>query len=145
MARVLLTDELWARIEPLLPKRPPRPRGGRPPLPDRAVLTGILFVLKTGIPWEDLPREMGCGSGMTCWRRLRDWQHAGVWDRLHRVLLDELRGADQIDFSRVVVDSASVRAVFGGPKPGPIPPTDARKAPNTTSARMRRAFRSLFA
>ena len=72
MAKPLLTDELWARIEPLLPERPARPKGGRPPLPDRATLSGIVFVLKTGIPWEDLPQEMGCGSGMTCWRRLRD-------------------------------------------------------------------------
>ena len=144
MARELLTDALWERIEPLLPVRPPKPKGGRPPLPDRAVLTGILFVLKTGIPWEDLPREMGCGSGMTCWRRLRDWNEAGVWERLHQVLLEELRSADKIDFSRAVVDSASVRAVFGGPKQGQTPPTGAKKARNITSSRMRKAFRSLF-
>ena len=78
------------------------------------MLTGILFVLKTGIPWEDLPQEMGCGSGMTCWRRLRDWQQEGVWEKIHHALLARLRGADKIDFSRAIVDSASVRAVLGG-------------------------------
>jgi len=134
MAKPLLTDELWARIEPLLPERPARPKGGRPPLLERATLTGILFVLKTGIPWEDLPQEMGCGSGMTCWRRLRDWQAAGVWDRIHRSLLDELRKADQIDLSRAVVDSASVRAVCRGPRRVQIRQTGARKAASITSS-----------
>jgi transposase len=76
-------------------------------------LTGIIFVLKTGIPWQYLPKEMGCGSGMTWWRRLRDWQKAGVWDKIHRILLKHLRKKDKIDFSRAVVDSPSVRAVFG--------------------------------
>ena len=80
MAGALLTDERWDRIEPLLRNRPPRPKGGHPPLPDRRVLTGILFVLKTGIPWEDLPKEKGCGSGMTCWRRPRGWLEACVWE-----------------------------------------------------------------
>src|SRR5213083_1110650 len=79
MARELLPDALWAEIQPLLPPEPPKPKGGRPRLPDRAALTGILFVLHSGIPWEMLPQEMGCGSGMTCWRRLRDWHEAGVW------------------------------------------------------------------
>jgi transposase len=79
-------------------------------VPDRAALRGIIFVLKTGLPWEYLPQEMGCGSGMTCWRRLRDWQHAGVWHRLHRVLLDRLGTADQIDWSRASADSATVPA-----------------------------------
>ena len=117
MAKVILDDELWEIIEPLIPKKKRRFQyPARKPVPDREVLTGILFVLKTGIAWEDLPVEMGCGSGMTCWRRLRDWQKAGVWDRIHKVLLSRLRQAEQIDFSRAVVDSASVRAVFGGRK-----------------------------
>ena len=115
MAKSLVSDEFWEQIEPLLPPEPPKPRGGRPRIAERQVLTGVLFVLKTGIPWEDLPQEMGCGSGMTCWRRLRDWQEAGVWDGLHRLLLEQLHGADRIDWSRVVVGSASVRAVLGGP------------------------------
>src|SRR5258706_12191702 len=123
MAKPLLPEELWKRIEPLLP--PPKPRRfrfpGRKPIDNRQALTGILFVLKTGIPWEDLPQEMGCGSGMTCWRRLRDWQACGVWDRLHHLLLDELRAAGKLDLSRGIVDSSSVRAVGGGEKTGPNP------------------------
>jgi transposase len=137
MAKPLVPDELWSRVEPLLPRkrRPRRPkgrRGGRPPLDDRAALTGILFVLKTGIPWEYLPPEMGCGTGMSCWRRLRDWHRAGVWKKLHERLLCELRAAGKIDWSRAVVDSGSVRAVFGGRKPAQTPRTAARTAPSTT-------------
>src|SRR4051794_29080068 len=90
--------------------------GGRPPVPARAALTGILFVLRTGIPWEMLPAEMGCGSGITCWRRLRDWQAAGVWERLHRELLRRLRDADRIDWSRACVDSSSIAAKKGVPQ-----------------------------
>lgn len=127
MAKPLVSDELWARVEPLVPKHnSPTEKGGRPPVDDRAALTGILFVLKTGIPWEDLPQEMNCGCGMTCWRRLRDWQRAGVWEKLHNLLLAELRAADKIDWSRAAVDSSSVRAVGGGEETGPNP-TDRRK------------------
>jgi transposase len=128
MAKPLLPDDLWALIAPLLP--PPKPRRrdhpGRKPIDDRKALTGILFVLKTGIPWEDLPREMGCGCGMTCWRRLRDWQHAGVWMKLHDVLLARLRGADRIDWSRAAVDSSFARA-FGGVEGSGPNPTDRGK------------------
>ena len=132
MAKPILDDKLWKFIEPLLPKKKRRFRyPGRKPIPDRAALTGILFVLKTGIPWEYLPKEMGCGSGMTCWRRLRDWQKAGVWDKIHRVLFSKLRSTNQIDFSRALVDSGSVRAVFGGRKRAPIPPIDANLVLNT--------------
>jgi len=124
MAKPILDDELWALIQPLLP--PPKARRarypGRKPLDDRAVLTGILFVLQSGIPWEMLPKEMGCGSGMSCWRRLDAWQKAGVWDRLHEVLLAKLRAADRIDWSRVIVDSSSIRAVGSGQKQDPTPP-----------------------
>jgi transposase len=127
MSKPLVSDELWARVEPLIPKHhAPTEKGGRPPIDDRAALTGILFVLKTGIPWEDLPCEMECGCGMTCWRRLRDWQAAGVWNRLHEVLLAELNGAGKIDWSRAVADSSIVRAVGGGEETGPNP-TDRRK------------------
>src|SRR5215213_6059629 len=77
MSTPLVSDELWTIVEPLLPKEPPKPKGGRPRVPNRACLTGIIFVLKSGIPWEMVPPERGCGSGMTCWRRLRDWQDAG--------------------------------------------------------------------
>jgi transposase len=121
MAKPLLPNELWNIIEPMLPEWKPSPKGGQPRLDDRKALTGILFVLKTGIPWEDLPREMGCGCGMTCWRRLRDWQADGTWDRIHKVLLDRLRKADKIDWSRAVIDSSSVRAAYGGGSAGPSP------------------------
>jgi len=134
MAKPLLSDALWSIIEPILPK-PKRRRfryPGRKPLDDRKCLTGILFVLKTGIPWEDLPQEMGCGSGMTCWRRLRDWRRAGVWARLHATLLAHLHEAGQIDWSRAVVDSASVRAVGGGKKRVPTPRIAANSAASTT-------------
>src|SRR5688572_25369298 len=120
MAKPLLPDELWEVIEPLIPPREPHgEKGGRPPVDDRAALTGILFVLKTGIPWEDLPQEMGCGCGMTCWRRLRDWQEAGVWQRLHETLLAKLNAAHKLDWKRAAVDSSSVRAVGGGEQTGP--------------------------
>jgi transposase len=125
MLNPLVPDGLWETVKPLLPpppkrKRCKRRRGGRAALDDRAVFTGILFVLKTGIPWEYLPQEMGCGCGMTCWRRLLRWHKADVWRDLHEVLLCRLRKAGRIDFSRAVVDSASVRAVFGGRKPAQI-------------------------
>jgi len=117
MRRPLVPDELWAVLAPLLLPEPPKPKGGRPRLDDRAALTGILFVLRSGIPWEMLPQEMGCGSGMTCWRRLRDWQSAGVWQRLHHELLNRLGEADRIDWSRASLDSASVPAKKGDSKP----------------------------
>ena len=97
MAKEIVSDELWSIVEPLLPKSPPSPKGGRPRVGDRAALTGILFVLLTGIPWEYLPAEMNCGAGMTCWRRLRDWQEIGVWEELHTVILDKLEAARRID------------------------------------------------
>jgi transposase len=132
MAKLLVPDELWELVAPLLPPHPPRPKGGHPPVDDRVCLTGILFVLKTGLPWEDFPREMGC-CGMTLWNRLDDWRKAGVWDALHRLLLDELRGADAVDFDRVVVDSSHVRAVHGGKKRGRARSTGPRRAASTTS------------
>ena len=111
----IVSDELWDRLEPLLPQRERRFRyPGRRPLPDRDVLCGILYVLHTGIQWEYLPQELGFGSGMTCWRRLRDWNEAGVWQRLHEVLLAELNAASRLDWSRCVVDSSHVRALKGG-------------------------------
>jgi transposase len=132
MAKPLLTDDLWAIVAPLLPAEPPKPKGGRPRVPDRACLTGILFVLKTGIPWEYLPIEMGCGSGVSCWRRLRDWQAAGVGDRLHITLLDRLGGADRIDWERASLDSASIPAKRGATPSARIPPIGASPARNGT-------------
>ncbi len=130
MAKPLLPDGLWERIQPLLPRERRKPKGGRPRVADRAALTGILFVLKTGCPWEYLPRELGCGCGMTCWRRLRDWHLAGVWKKIWKLLLDELGLADQIDWSTSAIDSCSVRAVFGGQKRARIPRIEGRMARN---------------
>jgi transposase len=124
----LVNDELWALVEPLLPPEAPKPTGGRPRVDDRAALTGIIFVLKSGIPWEMLPQELGCGSGVTCWRRLRDWQEAGVWDRLHHTLLDRLGEADQIDWSRASLDSASVPAKRGATRSVRTRPIAANRA-----------------
>ena len=98
--KVLVTDELWAVLAPPLPPEPPKPKGGRPRCNDRAALAGIIFVLRPGIQWEMLPREPGC-SGMTCWRRLRDWEEAGVWAQLHRVLLARLAGSQHLDWSHL--------------------------------------------
>jgi transposase len=127
IAKPLVSDALWSRIARLLPPfHSPGLTGGRPRINDRAVLTGILFILKSGIPWEMRPEEMNCGSGMTCWRRLRDWQTADVWDKLQAAVLSELRGADMIDWSRASVDFSSIRAVGGGEASGPNPTDRAR-------------------
>jgi len=137
MAKQLVDDALWELIEPLLPPSPPRTgTRGRPRLSDRAALTGILFVLRSGIPWEMLPPEMGCGSGMTCWRRLRDWHRAGVWRKLHQLLLSWLERDGQIDWSRASIDSVSVRAK-GAPRKkgalsGPTQRITANRARNAT-------------
>jgi transposase len=127
MAAALLSDPLWDLLEPFLPTPASRLRGGRPRVSDRACFTGILFVLRTGIPWQLLPQELGCGSGMTCWRRLRDWQQAGVWNLIHFALLDWLARDDRIDWSRAIVDSCSIRAVYGGEQTGPNPTDRAKR------------------
>lgn len=129
MAEPLVTDELWAKVEPLLPTTSGR-KGGRPRVPDRACLTGILFVLKTGIQWEDLPQEMGCGCGMTCWRRLHEWHEAGVWKQLHEQLLAGLRACGQLELAAVIADASYVRAFLGAMKPGPAPWTGRKPAPS---------------
>jgi transposase len=127
-----VSDELWNTIAPLLPPERPKPKGGRPRVSDRAALTGIVFVLRTGIPWELLPQEMGCGSGVTCWRRLRDWQRAGVWERLHRTLLDRLGRADRIDWSRANLDSRLVPAKRGAKLRGLTPRIEGAQVRSTT-------------
>ena len=128
MAKQLISDELWAVVEPLLPPEPEKSKGGRPRIPKRDVLRGILFVLATGSHLEYLPPEMGCGSGMTCWRRLKQWHEAGVWQKLHRTLLDRLGEADRIDWSRAALASASVPAQKGALKPGRIQRIAANRA-----------------
>ena len=130
-----MTDALWERLEPLIPQRPYRVNrtAGRPTVPDRSVFGGIVFVLLTGIPWKKLPLELGYGSGITCWRRLREWQQAGVWDQLRKIVLDELGQAGMVDWSRVCLDSVSVRAKKGAISLDLIPRTAVRTAPSTTS------------
>lgn len=111
----LVSDELWEQIRPLLPAEPvPSPKGGRPRVPHRRALTGIVFVLRTGIPWQALPSEMNCGSGSSCWRRFAEWSRLSVWSNLHALLLSTLGKAGAINLERAVIDSASVRAVLGG-------------------------------
>ena len=142
----LVTDELWAAIEPLLPERSSgrgTRAGGRPAVDDRAALTGILFVLHAGLPWSMLPAELGCGSGVTCWRRLRDWQAAGVWTRLHRVLLERLAQADRLDWSRAAVDTRSLPAKRGASSLGRTPRTAAGRARSTRLSSSAKAFRLL--
>jgi transposase len=143
MPKVLIEDELWELIEPLLPAAKPRRKKypGRMPVSDRAALSGILFVLRSGIPWNMLPLEMSCGSGSSCWRRLKAWQEAGVWDRLHRVLLAKLREADRIDFSRAIADSSSIRAVGAGKKRDRTQPIAVVPARSITSLRMHKGSR----
>jgi transposase len=127
--KLLVSDALWERIQPLLPPPPPRHFRfpGRKPLDYRKILTGILFVLKTGIAWDDLPAELGCGCGKTCHDYLRAWHQAGVWQRLHALLLAELNGADAIDWSRALIDASFCKAPEGGEDTGPNP-TDRSKS-----------------
>ena len=125
----LVSDALWKRLEPLLPPPPPRRFRfpGRKPLDYRKILTGILFVLKTGIAWDDLPADLGCGCGKTCRSYLQAWQQAGVSHQLHAVLLAELNGADAIDWERAVIDASFAKAPEGGEDTGPNP-TDRSKS-----------------
>lgn len=133
MAKQIVTDELWEIVEPLIPEVKRRYRyPGRKRIDDRKVLAGILFVLRTGISWPYLPQEMGCGSGMTCWRRLQEWNEAGVWQELHEVLLAKLNEADEIDWSRAAIDSSQIRALLGGPRRARARPTALGRAPSTT-------------
>jgi transposase len=107
----IVSDALWARVEPLLPEKKRRLRyPGRKRLPDRPALQGILFVLHTGIAWRHLPVELGFGSGSTCYRRMVEWQQVGVWERLHALLLAELRAAGELEWSRAIADSSHVQA-----------------------------------
>ena len=130
----LVSDELWEQIKPLLPAEPvPSRKGGRPRLPHRSALTGIVFVLRTGIPWQALPSEMNCGSGSTCWRRFAEWTKLAVWSKLHALRLSTLGKAGAINLERAVIDSASVRAVLGGTIRGQTRRTAAKLAANAIS------------
>jgi transposase len=140
MTAELVPNGLWELVEPFIPRGKAKTRGGRPRLRDRACLTGIVFVLRSGIPWEMLPQELGCGSGMTCWRRLRDWQQGGIWQLIHFVLLDWLCRHGRIDWSRTIVDSSSVRAVFGGRRQVLAQPTERSWAASVISSATAVAF-----
>src|SRR5881397_742395 len=139
----IVSDELWELTEPLLPVKERRFRyPGRKRLPDREALQGILFVLHTGISWTHLPTELGFGSGVTCWRRLEEWQRAGVWERLHALLLSRLRAAGELEWSRAVVDSSQVQAKKGAPKRAPARSIEAVPAPSSISSLTRPGSRS---
>jgi transposase len=139
MAEPLITDEFWSELKPILPAHPPDPRGGAPRKPDRACLEGVMHVLKTGCQWQELPASDRWPSGSTCWRRFREWTAAGVWPELHRRLLDRLGARGELDWSRVVVDSASVRAKKGARTPAPTRRTAGNAGANGTWSRTRAA------
>ena len=141
MSKPLVSDDLWAAIEPLLPPEPLKPRGGRPRCDDRTALAGIVFVLRSGIPWEMLPREMGC-SGMTCWRRLRDWHSLGIWSALHRALLEHLNDGGHLDWRRAALDSSAVAAKRGAVQRGRTQRIAERRARSAMLWSTGRALRS---
>lgn len=128
----LVTDELWDAIAPYLPARKISPKGGRPAVPDRSCLAGVLFVLREGIRWQSLPNEMGCGSGSTCWRRFRHWTAAGVWTKAHHQMLEALGSQGMLNLEREVIDSASTRALKGGRTRAPTRSTGPNKAAKGT-------------
>ena len=130
-----VSDGLWELVEPLLPVRERRFRyPGRKRLGDREALQGILFVLYTGIAWRHLPLELGFGSGATCYRRLDEWQKAGVWDQLHRLLLGRLQQAGELEWDRAAVDGSHVQAKKGAPKRARARLTGAEAGRSTTSS-----------
>lgn len=135
MARQPVSKELWRQLQLLIPPFTPSAKGGARKLgvSNEAALNCILFVLHTGIPWEDLPQSLGYGSGMTCWRRLRDWSAIGVWQKLHQAMLERLREHDQIDWSRASIDGSSVPSPRGARKPAPTPRIEVNAAPSGTS------------
>ena len=139
----IVSDELWELVEPLLPRVERRFRyPGRKRLPDREALQGILFVLYTGISWPHLPLELGFGSGVTCWRRMDEWQKAGVWERLHEQLLARLQAAGEIEWSRAIADASHVQAKKGAPRRARARLTGPETAPSITSSSMRPGSRS---
>jgi transposase len=133
MAKKRVSEALWSAIEPLLPEHTPSPKGGRPPVPDRNCLEGVIFVLKTGMAWQMLPTRLGYGGGSTCRRRFHAWTQLGVWPELHRRLLRVLGRNGRINLERAVIDSASVRALKGGRTPARTPRIAARMAASATS------------
>lgn len=141
MPKLLVSDALWEQVEPLLPKHPPSPKGGAPRRDDRKCLEGIVHVLRTGCQWQALPSSDRWPSGSTCWRRFAEWTAAEIWPELHPKLLNVLGKAGQIDLDKAVVDSASVRALFGGSIPAPTPRIEPKTAVNATLSAMPAASR----
>ena len=111
MPKPILSDEQWKRIEPLLPQ-PKRRRRGRPPKGNRQVLEGILWILKTGARWRDLPKDFGV-SASVCWTRLRRWEEQGVWLRLWRAFLSELDQRGKLDWQESFLDGSFAPAKKG--------------------------------
>ena len=133
MAEELVSGAFWEFVKDELPEEPIiGPKGGRRPIGNRQALTGILFVLRYGCTWQGIPKELGCGSGSTCWRRFRDWTAGGVWQRLQEKVLVAMRDAEALRGCLCVIDSASVRALLGGHIPGPTPRTGPRPGPSGT-------------
>jgi len=139
----LLDDALWAVVEPMLPKeRKPGKAVGRPRVSNNRVFRGILFVLRTGLPWQLLPLGMGCDSGSTCWRRFRTWTKRGIWRRRHAVPLQALAWEDEIDWDRVAIGCSTVAAKRGATSPARIRRTRAVRAAHAISWSTPKAFRS---
>ncbi len=109
----LLNDRLWERVRPLLPPQAPQPRGGRPWADDRACFEGIVYLLRNGLRWRQMPPCYP--SGVTCWRRHKQWTEAGVWQRVWKLVLRELDDAGRLDTSELVVDGTFVEAKKGAP------------------------------
>lgn len=129
MAGRLLTDELWTELEPLFPTHEPSSKGGRPPIDNRTVFTCVLFMLKTGIGYRDLPTELGA-SEKTVRRRLNDWKEQGLWLRIFHQLLARLRAAGRLDLAEVIVDGGLIKAPYGGENADPTPRIEAEAAAN---------------
>src|SRR5512138_3422240 len=108
----VLTDEQWERIAPHLPEHPPSPKGGRPRACDRACLEGILWLLRCGARWQDIPVDLPSGS--TCWRRLQEWAAEGVLERMQAILVRELDALGRVSLSELLADATFIRAKKGG-------------------------------
>ena len=107
-----LLDAMWERVRPLLPARSPSPKGGRPFADDKACFAGVVYALRNGIRWNDMPDQFP--SGVTCWRRHRDWTAAGVWDRVWQLVIEELVAAGEVDASELVIDATFAESRKGG-------------------------------
>nr|WP_184138452.1 IS5 family transposase [Deinococcus humi] len=114
-------DGLWTLIFPMIPEPPPRPKGGRPHLHPRRVLAGILYILRWGLPWRQLPTALGFGSGITCERAFHRWQAQGLWSSLFQQVLNHAAAAGQLDWSRAALDGCSLPAPRGGEQTGRNP------------------------